>query len=334
MHLADGASLPYDVLVVATGVRLLPEETEGLLGPGWNERVFTFYDARRRDEAARRARALRGRPARRQHRRHADQVPGRADRVRVPRRLVPARAGHPRPHRDRARDAARRLLHEADRLEAPDAPARREGDRARDRVQRRRGRRRRAQARLVRRPRDPVRPARRPSRCTAAPRTSSAREGLGDALGFVPTDPATLQAHAAPNVFALGDATDLPTSKAGSVTHFEGEMLTENIERFLAGRELDAALRRARELLRRDRLPQGAADRLQLRHRAAAGTLPDRGRPAPAAPRVAAEPPRQADVPVGLLAHAAARARDAARRRRRCRPPASASRRRPERGAR
>src|SRR5581483_2769503 len=63
-------------------------------------------------------------------------------------------------------------------------------------------------------------------------------DGLGDALGFVPTDPQTLQSKAAPNVFALGDATDLPTSKAGSVTHFEGEVLSENVERFLAGREL------------------------------------------------------------------------------------------------
>jgi sulfide:quinone oxidoreductase len=64
--------------------------------------------------------------------------------------------------------------------------------------------------------------------------------GLGDALGFVPTDRRTLQATAKPNVFALGDATDLPTSKAGSVTHFEGEVMTENIARFLAGEELDA----------------------------------------------------------------------------------------------
>jgi sulfide:quinone oxidoreductase len=63
--------------------------------------------------------------------------------------------------------------------------------------------------------------------------------GLGDALGFVPTDKSTLQATAQPNVFALGDATDLPTSKAGSVTHFEAEVLTENITRFLAGRELE-----------------------------------------------------------------------------------------------
>jgi sulfide:quinone oxidoreductase len=64
-------------------------------------------------------------------------------------------------------------------------------------------------------------------------------EGLGDALDFVPTDQHTLQATAAPNVFAIGDATDLPSSKAGSVTHFEGELLDRNIERFLDGRELE-----------------------------------------------------------------------------------------------
>jgi sulfide:quinone oxidoreductase len=42
-------------------------------------------------------------------------------------------------------------------------------------------------------------------------------------------------------VFALGDATNLPISKAGSVTHFEGDVLTENVRRFLAGEELDAS---------------------------------------------------------------------------------------------
>ena len=41
-------------------------------------------------------------------------------------------------------------------------------------------------------------------------------------------------------MFALGDATDLPTSKAGSVTHFEAEVLVENIARYLAGKELEA----------------------------------------------------------------------------------------------
>jgi len=43
VHLADGSVLPYDVLVVATGSTLQPEETEGLTGPGWLDRVFTFY---------------------------------------------------------------------------------------------------------------------------------------------------------------------------------------------------------------------------------------------------------------------------------------------------
>lgn len=41
--LADGTSLGYDVLVVATGARLMPEETDGLFGPGWLEKVFSFY---------------------------------------------------------------------------------------------------------------------------------------------------------------------------------------------------------------------------------------------------------------------------------------------------
>ena len=43
VHLDDGATLAYDVLVVATGASLVPEETEGLTGPGWMEKVFTFY---------------------------------------------------------------------------------------------------------------------------------------------------------------------------------------------------------------------------------------------------------------------------------------------------
>ena len=38
----------------------------------------------------------------------------------------------------------------------------------------------------------------------------------------------------------IGDAANVPASKAGSVTHFEGEMLVENVARFLAGEPLDA----------------------------------------------------------------------------------------------
>ena len=42
VHLIDGEQLDYDVLVVATGSSLLPQETEGLTGPGWGEKVHTF----------------------------------------------------------------------------------------------------------------------------------------------------------------------------------------------------------------------------------------------------------------------------------------------------
>jgi sulfide:quinone oxidoreductase len=65
--------------------------------------------------------------------------------------------------------------------------------------------------------------------------------GLGDAMNFVPADLHTLQTNAAPNVFAIGDATNLPTSKAGSVTHFEGETLVENVHRLLAGEPLQGS---------------------------------------------------------------------------------------------
>jgi len=65
--------------------------------------------------------------------------------------------------------------------------------------------------------------------------------GLGDAVDFVPTDERTLQSTVAPNVFVIGDAATVPTSKAGSVTHFEGETLVANIEHYLAGESLEAS---------------------------------------------------------------------------------------------
>lgn len=64
------------------------------------------------------------------------------------------------------------------------------------------------------------------------------RSGLGDDLNFVPTNKATLQTTANENIFALGDCTNLPASKAGSVAHFEAEILTENILRYIDGKEL------------------------------------------------------------------------------------------------
>ena len=64
------------------------------------------------------------------------------------------------------------------------------------------------------------------------------RSGLGDDLEFVPTHRSTLQSKEHDNIFVIGDATDLPTSKAGSVAHFEAEILTENILRYINNLEL------------------------------------------------------------------------------------------------
>lgn len=65
-----------------------------------------------------------------------------------------------------------------------------------------------------------------------------ARSGLGDDLNFVPTNKATLQSKKWQNIFVLGDATDIAASKAGSVAHFEAEILTDNILRHIAGEPL------------------------------------------------------------------------------------------------
>lgn len=67
------------------------------------------------------------------------------------------------------------------------------------------------------------------------------RSGLGDELNFIPTDPNTLQSKAHPDIFVIGDATDVPTSKAGSVAHFEAEVLTRNILHFTNGEALEPA---------------------------------------------------------------------------------------------
>ncbi|MCB1063884.1 MAG: NAD(P)/FAD-dependent oxidoreductase, partial [Verrucomicrobiae bacterium] len=61
---------------------------------------------------------------------------------------------------------------------------------------------------------------------------------MGDDLNFVATHKHTLQSIKHENVFVIGDATNLPASKAGSVAHFEAETLTDNILRYLKGEPL------------------------------------------------------------------------------------------------
>jgi sulfide:quinone oxidoreductase len=238
--LDDRSVLLYDVLVVATGARLQPEETEGLTGPGWGERVFTFYTA---ESATALHTALE-----------------RFDRGRIVVSLVDMPIKCPvaplefafladwyfreRGNRGRVELAYATPLDGA--FTKPVASKELAGLLGEKEIE------------LVTefnaatvdgvggtlesydgRSLDFDLLVTVPLHGGAACIERSA--GLGDALGFVPTDPCTLQAHAGENIFALGDAADVPISKAGSVTHFEAEILVDNVARFLAGAELEAA---------------------------------------------------------------------------------------------
>lgn len=62
--------------------------------------------------------------------------------------------------------------------------------------------------------------------------------GLGDELNYARVDRHTLQSVVHPNVFAIGDAADVPASKAGSVAHFEADVLVENVLSAIGGEPL------------------------------------------------------------------------------------------------
>jgi sulfide:quinone oxidoreductase len=63
------------------------------------------------------------------------------------------------------------------------------------------------------------------------------RSGMGDELNFIPTDKHTLQSKKWENVWVIGDAANVPTSKAGSVAHFMLDVLIENVLRQIEGLE-------------------------------------------------------------------------------------------------
>ena len=238
VYLEAGEAIPYDVLVIATGAALLPEETEGLTGPGWQERLFTFYtldgaaalrDALRRFETGRLVVNMIDLPVKcpvaplefcfladwhfRQR--------GIRDRVQID--YVTSLDGA-FTKATCNRELSGLLAVKGIEVTTEFNTGQVDGDGGRlvswdDREV--------PFDLLVTIP------------LHGGSAIVSRSPGLGDEIGFVPVDRATLQADAAANVFAIGDATNVPTSKAGSVAHFEGETLAENIRRFLDGRELE-----------------------------------------------------------------------------------------------
>jgi sulfide:quinone oxidoreductase len=234
IYLADGGILSYDVLIVATGTRTVPDETEGLTGPGWQENMFEFYTL---DGATKLGKKLATWPGGRLVIDIAEMpikcpvAPlefafladaffterGMRDKVEIT-YVTPLDSAFTKPTCSKSlthllaekgvklvtefsvgrADGESGILHSWDEREVPFDL-------------------------LVAIP------------VNMGAEFVSRSPGLGDASGFVLTDPHTLQCTAAANVFAIGDATNVPASKAGSVAHFQAEILTENVKRFLEG---------------------------------------------------------------------------------------------------
>lgn len=238
VRLDDGRTLSYDVCIVATGTQVAPEETEGLLGPGWRKNAFDFYtldgatalrDALRDFEGGRLLINIVEMPIK------CPVAPlefafladwyftqrGIRDKVEIA-YATPLDGAFTKPM------ASRELGHllaakgvrvvtefnagsvdtEAGILRSWDE--REEGFDLLVTIPLHKG------ADFVGR-----------------------SPGLGDGMGFVLTDAHTLQATVKANVFAIGDATNVPASKAGSVAHFQAEVLTGNVQRLLRGEALD-----------------------------------------------------------------------------------------------
>ncbi|MGD9704117.1 MAG: NAD(P)/FAD-dependent oxidoreductase [Acidimicrobiia bacterium] len=239
VHLLDGSALHYDVLVVATGAELVTEETAGLTGEGWMEKVFTFYTLEG-------AGALEGALATFDGGRLvvnvvdmpikcpvaplefcflADwyfQERGIRDRVELV-FVTPLDAAFTKPV---ASKHLAGMLAEKD-IELVTEFNTGEVDGAGGRLVSYDGREVPFDLAVVV-----------PLHGGAAYVGRS--PGLGDELNFVPTDEHTLQSKVAPNVFVIGDAANVPTSKAGSVTHFEGETLVANVTHYLHDEPLEA----------------------------------------------------------------------------------------------
>ena len=237
--LENGTTLGYDVLVVATGAVLVPEETEGLTGAGWMDRVHTFYSL---EGATALAMALTSFDGGRLVVNVVD-MPIKCPVAPLEFCFLADWYFHERGMRDQVQLTYVTPLDGA--FTKPVASARLAGMLAEKgialvtefntgEVDGLGGHLTGYDGRSVDFDLAVVVPLH-----GGAPYVGRS-PGLGDELNFVPTDEHTLQSKAAPNVFVIGDAANVPASKAGSVTHFEGEVLVENVRRYLTGDPLNA----------------------------------------------------------------------------------------------
>ena len=238
VNLESGTVLDYDILIVATGTKIAPDEIEGMNGPEWYNSVFDFYTYEG-------AKALRNKLRTWEGGKlvvHITEMPikcpvaplefafladsyfkhkGMRDKVDIT-YVTPLGGAFTKP---KATEALHYLLEEKNIKEVTDFNIERvdyENNKIIDYADTE------VDYDLL---------------VTVPTNMGDAlieRSGMGDDLNFVPTHKATLQTKDHDNIFAIGDATNLPASKAGSVAHFEAEILTENILRYIKGEPLKA----------------------------------------------------------------------------------------------
>ena len=239
VRLTDGRTLPYDYLVIATGTTPRPDQTPGMLGPEWRKSIFDFYTLEG-------AEALADALLKLDHGRlvvHITEMPikcpvapleftfladdwlsERGLRQRVELVFVtPLDGAFTRPIASARLGAmleARNILVESDFMLERIDPENRQLVSYDEREI----------------PFDLL---------VTVPLNMGAdfvgRSGLGDELNYVPVDKHTLLSTKYPNIFALGDASDIPASKAGSVAHFACEVFVENFLQHVEGLPMTAS---------------------------------------------------------------------------------------------
>lgn len=236
VQLTDGTYLDYDFLIIATGSRIVPAETEGLLGSGWQKNIFDFYTL---EGAEKLFHALehfeKGRLVL-----NVAEMPIKCPVAPLEFLFLADWFFHQKGVRDQVELVYATPLDGA--FTKPRASAMLGG--------------------LLEQKGVKVESQFSASEVNGEQRTLSSWDGreigydllvsiptnmgseaversdIGDELAFIPTDRQTLRSENWNNVFIIGDATDLPSSKAGSVAHFQGDILERNILRAIEGRRL------------------------------------------------------------------------------------------------
>lgn len=238
--LADGTALPYDVLIVATGAEVVPEETPGLKGKLWHKDIFDFYTYEGATRLAKKLEKWQGGNLVINLAETQIKCPvapleftfladayflekGMRHKVNIS-YVTPLSGAFTKP---KATEVLSGLLEEKHVNVIPDFYLA-SVDNDRKVIQSYDGQEVPFDLLIT----IPVN--------KGSAMVERSQWGDEDGLNFIPTDKYTLQSKRFENVFVIGDATNLPASKAGSVAHFEAEILIENVLSYIKGEPMEA----------------------------------------------------------------------------------------------